>query len=166
VLGRHRKALARLGRLFAGGLVGKTYWAVVEGAPEAPAGRIELALSKHKSKAGWRMLVDPAGQRAVTDYRLLGASGRLSWLELKPQTGRTHQIRVHCAAMGCPVLGDPIYGRAPDAPAPAAPLHLHARAITVPLYPKKPPIEALAAPPPHMLAALKACGYAEGASEP
>jgi RluA family pseudouridine synthase len=158
VLGRHRKALARLGRLFSSGLVGKTYWAVVEGSPPSPAGLIDLPLRKLTPKSGWRMAADPAGQPARTDYRLLGASGKLSWLELKPRTGRTHQVRVHCAALGCPILGDPIYGRA-DAAAPALPLHLHARVLILPLYPKKPPIEVIAPPPRHMMAALAACGY-------
>src|SRR5919198_2129194 len=76
VLGRHRKALAKLGRLFAAGLVEKTYWAVVVGAPPEPAGRIELPLRKVTRKtAGWKMTVDPVdGQAAVTDYRVLGRS--------------------------------------------------------------------------------------------
>src|SRR5207237_1513822 len=108
VLGRHRKALARLGRLFAGGLVEKTYWAVVEGAPPQESGRVELALRKLSRKEGWRMTADPAGQAAVTDYRVLGSGDGLAWLELHPRTGRTHQVRVHCAALGCPVRGDPV----------------------------------------------------------
>ncbi|HLI13627.1 MAG TPA: RNA pseudouridine synthase [Alphaproteobacteria bacterium] len=154
VLGRHRKALRRLGRLFAAGRVEKTYWAVVEGGPPEPEGRVELPLAKRTPKRGWHMAVDPAGQPAITDYRMLGASAGLSWLELKPRTGRTHQIRVHCAALGCPVLGDHVYGRGGGAP-----LHLHARAVAVPLYhPRRPPISAAAPPPPHMWEALEACG--------
>jgi RluA family pseudouridine synthase len=164
VLGRHRKALSRLGRLFMAGLVEKTYWAIVEGAPPAPEGSVDLALRKLTPKAGWRMVADPAGQPARTDYRVLGARDGLSWLELTPRTGRTHQIRVHCAALGCPVLGDPLYGRGGGAP-PTQPLHLHARAIRIPLYPKKPPIAAVAPPPAHMMAALKACGYRAEAAE-
>jgi tRNA pseudouridine32 synthase/23S rRNA pseudouridine746 synthase/23S rRNA pseudouridine1911/1915/1917 synthase len=161
VLGRHAKALRRLGRLFAEGRVEKTYWAVVEGAPDEPQGRIENALLKKTRGTGWRMLVDPEGQRAITDYRVLGASedGR-AWLELRPRTGRTHQIRVHCAALGCPVVGDPAYGGPAEAP-----LHLHARAIALPLYPGKAPVAATAAVPPHMRAALARLGYAAGAEE-
>jgi tRNA pseudouridine32 synthase/23S rRNA pseudouridine746 synthase/23S rRNA pseudouridine1911/1915/1917 synthase len=155
VLGRHRKALAKLGRLFSSGEVEKTYWAVVNGAPPQPEGRIELALRKLTRKTGWRMVVDPEGQAAVTDYRVLGQANGKTWLECKPRTGRTHQIRVHCAALGCPVSGDPVYG-----PADAAPLLLHARAIRLPLYPSKPPIEVTAPVPPHMRAALAACGFA------
>jgi tRNA pseudouridine32 synthase / 23S rRNA pseudouridine746 synthase len=182
VLGRHRKALARLGRLFSTGHVEKTYWAIVEGAPPERQGRVALPLKKRTPKWGWHMAVDKDGQRAVTDYRVLGAGGGLSWLELKPQTGRTHQIRVHCAALGCPVLGDRIYGRSnhrggeeakpsddPARPEPGAatPLHLHARAVSVPLYyPKKPPIAVEAPPPPHMLEALIACGYIPEPAKP
>lgn len=179
VLGRHHKALSRLGRLFAAGRVDKTYWAVVEGRPTEPVGRIALALKKRTPERGWHMVADPAGQAAVTDYRLLGTGDGLAWLELKPRTGRTHQVRVHCAALGCPVLGDQVYGRGDDggrgegrraratgAAAPTVPLHLHARAIAVPLYPNKPPILVEAPPPAHMLAALRACGYDTAAVEP
>ena len=154
VLGRHRKALAKLGRLFAGGAVEKVYWAVVDGAPTADDGRIDLALRKITSKAGWRMVVDAAGLAAITDYRVLGRTAGATWLELRPRTGRTHQIRVHSAALGCPVRGDPVYGEARGRP-----LHLHARAITVPLYPNRAAITATAPIPAHMRAALEACGF-------
>lgn len=162
VLGRHRKALARLGRLFAGGRVEKVYWAVVAGEPPASSGRMEVALSKRSETRGWWMQPDPAGQAAITDWRLLGSAGGLSWLECRPRTGRTHQIRVHCAELGCPILGDPIYGPR-DGTAPAAPLHLLARAIALPLYPAKSPVTAEAQPPAHMLEALRACSYGRDA---
>jgi RluA family pseudouridine synthase len=155
VLGRHRKALSKLGRLFSAGTVEKIYWAVVDGAPPDDAGRIDLALRKLTSKAGWHMVPDPAGVSAITDYRVLGRADGLAWLELRPRTGRTHQIRVHCAALGCPVRGDPMYGRAGGQP-----LHLHARAISLPLYPARPPIGAIAPVPAQMLTALRACGFA------
>lgn len=74
-----------------------------------------------------------------------------------PRTGRMHQIRVHCAALGCPVLGNSTYGR-PDS---GQPLHLHARAVAVPLHPKRPAIMVTAPVPPHMRAALEACGLTE-----
>lgn len=156
VLGRHRKALSKLGRLFAAGNVDKTYWAVVEGAPPEREGRVELALRKLTRKTGWQMVVDPDGQASITDYRVLGQGGGRTWLECKPRTGRTHQIRVHCASLGCPVAGDPVYGKPA---APAGPLLLHARAIRLPLQATKPPIEVTAPVPPHMRAALAACGF-------
>src|SRR5271156_4914373 len=130
VLGRHPKALRRLGALFAAGRTEKIYWAIVEGAPAEAKGRIETGLKKLNRGSGWRMVIDPEGQRAVTDYRVLGSAQGRAWLELRPRTGRTHQIRVHCAALGCPVVGDPVYGRSPSREA----LLLHARAISLPLY--------------------------------
>lgn len=163
VLGRHPKALAKLGRLFAGGRVDKIYWAIVEGRPQADQGTVDAPLTKLTPLRGWRMAVDPAGQAAVTDYRLLGSAGGRSWLELRPRTGRTHQIRVHCAHLGCPLVGEPIYGRAEGAPPPAEPLHLLARAIALPLYPSRPPVAVTAPPPSHMRAALAACGWRDEA---
>lgn len=158
VLGRHRKALARLGRQFSSGRVKKLYWAVVVGAPPAQSGTIELALAKRSTAAsGWWMKVDPDGQAAVTDYEVMGQGHGLTWLALRPRTGRTHQIRVHCEALGCPVLGDPIYGRERQ-PEGAAPLHLHSRAIAIPLYENKPEVAATAPVPRHMEEALAACG--------
>jgi tRNA pseudouridine32 synthase / 23S rRNA pseudouridine746 synthase len=154
VLGRHPKALRRVGALFAEGKVEKIYWAVVDGMPIEAAGRIEAGLKKLSHGAGWRMVVDSTGQQAVTDYRVLGATNGRAWLELRPRTGRTHQIRVHCAALGCPVVGDPVYGKAGS----ARPL-LHARSIAVPLYPGKPPIGVTAPVPPHMLATLVRLGH-------
>ena len=101
------------------------------------------------------MRVDPAGQEAVTDWRVLGRGDGRSWLELKPRTGRTHQIRVHCAAQGWPLVGDRIYGDrgAGDT------LHLLARRVAVPLYPSRPAVAAEAPVPAHMAAALAGLGY-------
>jgi len=157
VLGRHKKALRRLGTLFAEGRVEKVYWAVVAGVPQESEGRIEVPLAKQpRGTVGWRMVVDPQGQHAVTDYRVLGAAGGRAWLELRPRTGRTHQIRVHCAALGCPVVGDVTYGGPADHK-----LQLHARAISLPLYPAKPPVAVTAPVPPHMVALLRALGWRE-----
>jgi tRNA pseudouridine32 synthase/23S rRNA pseudouridine746 synthase len=82
---------------------------------------------------------------------------RRTWLALEPLTGRTHQLRVHCAAMGWPVVGDSIYGTAPRTGGP--PLQLHAREVVVPLYPKCEPVRVVAPVPAHMRDALAACGW-------
>jgi tRNA pseudouridine32 synthase/23S rRNA pseudouridine746 synthase len=166
VLGRHRKALAQLGKLFKTGAIGKTYWAVVEGGPEAEEGQIELPLGRRDVSRGWWMKHDPCGQPAVTTWKVMGrnssASPRsgdtaLTWLALEPLTGRTHQLRVHCAAMAWPIVGDAIYGTAPRTGGPL--LHLHAREVVVPLYKNRPPIRATAPIPEHMRAALSQCAW-------
>lgn len=174
VLGRHRKALAQLGRLFKSGAVAKTYWAVVEGVPEADEGVIELPLGRLDAARGWWMKHDPHGQPAVTKWRILGRSSptslgsgeadapqgvspRISWLALEPVTGRTHQLRVHCAAVGWPIVGDPIYGTAPRTGGPG--LHLHAREVVVPLYKNRAPVRVVAPVPPHMRQRLSQCGW-------
>ena len=160
VLGRHHKALSKLGKLFQSGQIDKTYWAVVVGAPPQSEGRVEAPLLKTTRKdGGWRMVIDPKGQAAATTYRVIGSGDGLSWLELKPETGRTHQVRVHCAELGCAILGEPMYGAlTPERR--KAPLHLHARGIVIPLSKNKPPIVVNAEPPEHMRAALTACGWA------
>jgi tRNA pseudouridine32 synthase/23S rRNA pseudouridine746 synthase len=196
VLGRHRKALATLGRLFKSGQVGKTYWAIVEGGPAEDEGRIELPLGRLDATRGWWMKADEAGQPAITTWTVLGRAalhpspagggslrsggvgedqkgatppgafgatlpfqGRdlLTWLALEPLTGRTHQLRVHCAAMGWPIVGDAIYGNAPRSGGPG--LQLHAREVVVPLYKNRDPIRVTAPVPAHMQALLKACGH-------
>jgi tRNA pseudouridine32 synthase/23S rRNA pseudouridine746 synthase/23S rRNA pseudouridine1911/1915/1917 synthase len=164
VLGRHPKALRRLGALFSGGLVEKVYWAVVEGRPPETQGRVETGLRKLTRGTGWRMVVDPSGQRAVTDYLLVGSAADGSWLELRPRTGRTHQLRVHSAVLGCPVVGDQVYGSRHDGEA----LQLYARSVTLPIYPNRPPLEITAPVPRHMLPALERLGYdpANEASSP
>ncbi len=81
----------------------------------------------------------------------------MTWLALEPLTGRTHQLRVHCAEMGWPILGDAIYGTAPRSGGPG--LQLHAREIVVPLYKNRAPIRITAPVPPHMRERLLACGW-------
>ena len=157
VLGRHPKALRRLGALFASGTVEKVYWAVVEDRPPEFAGRIETGLRKLNRGSGWRMIIDPDGQRATTDYRVCGAADGRAWLELRPRTGRTHQLRVHCAELGCPVVGDPVYGDSRT----GEPLMLYARSISLPLYPARPSLEIAAPVPSHMAAALHRLGCEE-----
>ena len=165
ILGRHPKAIARLNELFRKNEVDKVYWAVVEGGPEADEGEIDLALAPKSPDRGWWMKVDPKGQPSLTRWRVLGRSEGLTLLELRPITGRTHQLRVHCAAMNFPILGDPIYGTAPRFHGPG--LHLHARSVSVPLYPKKPPILVEAPVPEHMRERVRLCGVIpDGAADP
>ncbi len=97
------------------------------------------------------MKVDPFGQPAQTRFTVLGRNGGQAFLALEPLTGRTHQLRVHCAAQGWPILGDPIYG---SGPASAPQLHLHARAVSLPLYKNKEAVAAQAPVPGHMAEAL------------
>ena len=162
VLGRHRKALATLGKLFKHGAITKTYWAVVEGTPDAESGVIDLALGRLDESRGWWMKPDPHGQAAVTRWQALGRSTSgegesLTWLALEPLTGRTHQLRVHCAATGWPIVGDAIYGTAPRGNRPL--LHLQAREIVVPLYKNRAPVRVRAPVPAHMRESLMKCGW-------
>lgn len=174
ILGRTPWALKRFGQMFAAGHVEKTYWAVADGIPEAESGVIDLPLLKRiepKSAAGagrssWTILPHPDGQPAVTEYRVLGTgpggsggsgsrAGR-SWLELRPRTGRTHQIRLHCAAIGCPLVGEPFYG---PARIPPGNLHLLARSVAFRMAFEYPAVDAVAPAPAHMQDALSACGW-------
>jgi tRNA pseudouridine32 synthase/23S rRNA pseudouridine746 synthase len=151
VIALRRAALLAAQALFASGAVRKTYWAVVAGMVQGDHGTVTAPLRRISDKSGWRMVVDTAaGQTAVTDWRVLGRGEGLTWLELRPRTGRTHQIRVHCAWLGAPILGDVRYGTEGGG------LHLLARAIHVPL---DPPVDAVAESPTHMRAALGRCGF-------
>jgi tRNA pseudouridine32 synthase/23S rRNA pseudouridine746 synthase len=163
VLGRHRKALEKLALLFKQGKIDKTYWAIVQGGPQDDEGLIDLPLGRLDATRGWWMKVDPQGLPSQTRWRVLGrgrdADGAaISWLELSPLTGRTHQLRVHCAALDFPIFADPIYGAEVG---PGETLHLHARAIQIPLSNNKPPVEVEACAPDHMKARLAACGWTQ-----
>lgn len=139
-LGRTRSALRRLNALFAEGRVRKTYWALVVGQPAEARGRVDLPLKKVNGPQGWRMKATADGQPAVTDYRVLARGPSHAWLALYPRTGRTHQIRVHCAVSGWPILGDPLYGTGMTDPDRHG-LQLHARALSLPVYPDREAIE-------------------------
>ena len=157
VLGRHHKATEKLGTLFKQGKIAKTYWAVVEGGPEADEGLIDLPLGRLDATRGWWMKVDPLGQPSQTRWRVLGRAPGRAFLALEPLTGRTHQLRVHCAAQGWPIAGDPIYGTG-DRLAEAQ-LLLHARSIAIPLYKNKEPVRVTAPLPAHITAAFRQGGW-------
>lgn len=157
VLGRHRKALATLGKLFKNGVIGKTYWALVQGGPKEDGGHIDMPLGKRDDSRGWWMKPDPDGQPAVTTWEVLGRADGTAWLALEPLTGRTHQLRVHCAENGWPIMGDAIYGGAPREG--GLRLQLHSREIVVPLYKNRDPVKVTAPVPPHMREGLAACGW-------
>ncbi len=158
ILGRQKKALRRLGKLFETGGVTKTYWAVVHGGPKEDSGLIEGHLEKIRTPKGWYMKVsgpNTNSQTAVTAWKVMRRGEGYTWLELAPKTGRTHQIRVHCQFLGCPVIGDWVYGP-PAAEGKTLPLlHLHARAIEIPLYEGEPPLRVEAPAPEHMAGMLE-----------
>lgn len=156
LLARSAAAAAKLAAAFRGRDVRKTYWAVVVGEPTPKAGTINLPLVKQGGPRGERTTGAEPGDRdaarAVTEFRTLDAARRkVAWLELNPITGRTHQLRVHCAeALGCPIVGDGKYGGA-AAHLDGLPglLHLHARALRLP-HPAGGVLEVAAPLPPHM----------------
>ena len=100
-----------LNDLHAQGALRKTYEALVYGKPEQDSGIIDAPIARNPLPSLLRK-VDPAGKPSVTEYRILQSSDVCSRLQLRPVTGRTHQLRVHCAYMGFPILGDPQYGGA------------------------------------------------------
>ena len=154
-LGRTKPALAALGALFAAGRAEKLYWAVVDGGPDGEEGVLDAPLRKASTaRDGWRMEPHPDGQPARTAWKVLGRGSGRAWLELRPATGRTHQLRVHCALLGCPILGDPLYGRGSGAP--PGGMHLLARALRLPLAPER---AALAPVPDGLRPGFASCGH-------
>jgi 23S rRNA pseudouridine955/2504/2580 synthase len=163
VLARTAHAAAELTAAFRGRDARKVYWAAVVGVPHPLEGRIDLPLAKAGGPKGERVAVaDESGQRAVTRYRVADRAGkRAAWLVLEPETGRTHQLRVHAAALGTPILGDGKYGGR-DAflkgGGISPKLHLHARAIRLP-HPRGGQIEVAAPLPAHMVATWRFLGF-------
>ncbi|MEO1241573.1 MAG: RNA pseudouridine synthase [Pseudomonadota bacterium] len=149
VLGRHPKALRKLGKLFSEGRIEKTYWAICKGAPQKPSGTIDAPLLKSAHGKGWRVKIDEAGKGARTTYRMLAQKDGVSFIEAKPKTGRTHQIRVHLASIGAPILGDTQYGDL-SADERGQPMMLHARRIIIPISKNKEPVVIEAEPPDAM----------------
>ena len=134
VLARTAAVARMLGQAFRSRKVRKIYWALVVGRPSDDRGRISVPLAKRGSAGRERIApASQGGKTAVTEYAVIDSAGRTSaWLALMPSTGRTHQLRVHCAALGTPILGDGKYGHAAAfLPGVARRLHLHAREIAV-----------------------------------
>ena len=134
LLARDRQTASRLAVMFQGREVEKTYWALVVGIPDHDSGLIDARLAKRGGEGSQRVESVDDGQVAETEYRILDhAARRIAWLELRPRTGRTHQLRAHCKAMGTPIVGDGKYGgRESDVDGLPQRLHLHARALTLP----------------------------------
>jgi 23S rRNA pseudouridine955/2504/2580 synthase len=133
VLARTTRSANWLTQAFRKRSMNKVYWAAVTGLPRPRHGRIDLALEKRPAHGGERVVPDEDGKSAVTIYRTVEtAGGKASWLALAPLTGRTHQLRAHCAFLGTPILGDGKYGARAAFIAGAdisTKLHLHARAL-------------------------------------
>ncbi len=135
LLARTARAAAFFSKSFAGRDARKTYWALTIGVPKVEAGEIDASLSKQPGSGGEKMHVDPeTGLKAKTRYRTIDyAAGRAAWVEFMPLTGRTHQIRVHAAAIGHPIVGDAKYGgkEAFLTGGISRKLHLHARRLVI-----------------------------------
>lgn len=138
ILAKTRAAAAGLGAAFRGRDVEKTYWALVVGAPRPREGTIDLPVAKRMVRAGGGERVVPAAgedaKKAVTHYQTVDEAGRrVAFVALRPVTGRTHQLRVHCAAIGTPIVGDGKYGGpAARLEGVSGRLHLFCRTMTFP----------------------------------
>jgi 23S rRNA pseudouridine955/2504/2580 synthase len=169
LIARTAAAAAHLARAFREKTAKKIYWALVAGLPKAKEGRIDLPLRKAAGADGERVRPDAEeGKRALTLYRVLDNAGnRASFLLLLPLTGRTHQLRVHCAALGTPILGDAKYGggAAEIAGLPVSGLHLHARALEI-AHPSGGTLRITAPLPLHMRASCDFFGFAPPEKDP
>lgn len=145
LLARNPKALKRFSAAFEARQVEKVYLGIVAGPVEGEEGTINLSLAKISSASeGWRMIAAKKGKPAITHWRKLAEKDGLTLVEFRPETGRTHQIRVHAQlGLGHALLGDPVYGDGKGAPR----TMLHASALVI-ARDGKPPIEAHAPMPP------------------
>lgn len=141
-------AAAKFAELLNQKKITKIYWALVRGVPPKQKGVIKYSLAKKGDKMEKVEVDDAEGKKSITEYTLLERlAWEMSWLELSPITGRTHQLRVHCAAIGCPIIGDGKYGGAESFEKGLSnKLHLHARR----LYIKELGIDVTAPLPDHM----------------
>jgi 23S rRNA pseudouridine955/2504/2580 synthase len=164
VLARTRAAATAATAAFADRTTEKTYWALVNGGPDADEGRFDSTLSKVATRGGReQMASDSSGKSAVTLYRCLarGDPG-VTWLALTPLTGRTHQLRVQTAEAGFPIIGDRRYGQSTIKKTESfgGGLHLHARQLVIP-HPKGGHLSVTAPLPPHMAQSWRSLGWAE-----
>lgn len=148
LLARNPNAHKRFAQAFEARQVRKSYLAILAGLPSSEEGRIDLPLAKVSTReAGWRMVVKAGGKPAVTAWRVIEARAGRALVLFEPETGRTHQLRVHAAeGIGVPIAGDPVYGRA------SGPMLLHAWTLALERGAKA-PIEAKAPLPPTFIAA-------------
>lgn len=143
LLSRNPKAHVRFNQAFEAGAVRKSYLAVLDGVPGTEEGTIDLPLAKVSSaEAGWRMVADAGGKRAVSHWRVVAEAKGRALVHFTPETGRTHQLRVHAASgLGLPIAGDPVYGVG------RGPMLLHAWTLAFDREGKA-PVEAKAPLPP------------------
>ena len=170
LIARNAAAAAYFTRAFRDKTTRKIYWAIVVGLPKLRQGRIDLALAKRAGRRGGeRVQADEEGKNAVTYYRVVDHAGtRASWLALLPVTGRTHQLRAHCAALSTPILGDGKYGGSAAQLAGGAAahrLHLHARSLEIP-HPAGGTLRVTAPLPRHMRRMWEFFGFAADAGDP
>jgi len=160
LIAKHRAAAARLGRIFQTRAAAKTYWALVEGVPKPPQGKVEAPLVKAAGPDGDRVRRAQPGEQdralhATTHYAVIDRVANMAaWVSLKPVTGRQHQLRAHMALIGHPIVGDSKYDaqKALFESGSAEKLHLHARRLVIP-HPQvdEPRIDVTAPLPEHML---------------
>ena len=168
LIARTPGSAAFFSRRFSGRSAKKIYWALVTGVPDVREGTIDAPLAKQPGSGGEKMHVDhEGGQPAKTRYRVVDTAGKkAAWLELEPLTGRTHQLRVHCAAMGHPIVGDGKYG-GQDAfltGTISRKMHLHARRLVIDA-PGGSKIDATAELPDHFAASMEQMGFDPAASD-
>ena len=153
---------AYFSKRFSGRSAKKIYWALVIGVPDVKEGVIEAPLAKQPGSGGEKMHVDhEGGQPAKTKYRVVDAVGKkAAWLELQPLTGRTHQLRVHCAAMDHPIVGDGKYGgkEAFLTGSISRKMHLHARRLIID-SPDGGKLDVTADLPEHFAASMEQLGF-------
>ena len=170
VIARTAAGAGFLTRAFREKTTRKIYWALAVGLPRPLQGRIDRPLAKMPGRGGERVRPDSEeGRRAVTYYRVIDNAGaQASWLALMPVTGRTHQLRAHCAVIGTPILGDAKYGQAAAhlAGVPGSRrLHLHARSLSLP-HPLGRTLEVTAPLPPHMRRTWDFFGFPDEVEDP